>query len=137
MRAHLASFLIILGCLGAPTGCASLFSNASAQTAEDALTYSAIALRILNNVAEKHIDGMGLPTPEQLEQAASVVRDLQGARHALELAGHDVKASDPEAAREHVKEAILRMRGAADTLKQLGANVKDVQAALSLAERFL
>lgn len=132
-----ALFAVMLAASAPLTGCAALFPDAKVQAATDALTYSAVALRMLNTVAEKQIDSLDLPTPEQLEQAASVVRDLQRARHAMELAEHDAKADDFDAARAHVKDALLHMRGAADTLKQLGADVSEILYAIRFAERFL
>lgn len=139
MRARLtAAVLAVSLALAAPLqGCAAWLSDAKAQAAVDALAYASVALRMLNAVAEKQIDSLDLPTPEQLEHAAVVVRDLKDARHDLELAEHDAKADDLDAARSHLKDAVLHMRGATDSLKKLGANVKDVQKALDLVERFL
>ena len=119
------------------SGCAALLTDAQAQVAADALTYSAVALRMLNAVAEKHIDSLDLPTPEQLEQAASIVRDLRSARHELELAEHDMRNDEVEYARAHARDAVVYMQGATDTLKQLGADVSAVQTALNFASRFL
>ena len=138
MRALFAKVCLALSLLVVAPSCALLNQDASGlEKGADALRYAAGALTLLNAVAGDYLDSLHAPTPDQLQTAASIVVEVQNAKHALAAARESLQDGKLEAAYTSVKDSLFHVETACELLKAEGVDVDQVLKAVHDTERYL
>lgn len=135
-RRPLFACLVLLSLASVPAvGACSIFKGADTvlEIGETALSVSGIALNLLDAMAIGYLDGLGLPTPEELEKAAQGISDLREARNDLEKASDALNRKAYSEAKEELAEAILRMTFVSQWLEGAGVDTSKVTDVLSRA----
>lgn len=135
-RRPLFACLVLLSLASVPTvGACSIFRGADTvlEIGETALSVSGIALNLLDAMAIGYLDGLGLPTQEELEKAAQGISDLREARNDLEKASDALNRKAYPEAKEELAEAILRMTFVSQWLEGAGVDTSKVTDVLSRA----